>query len=203
MNSALPTVTRLRLAAVILLFCLVTALLTAPPSTRAEGGVIPIHGDFSLLDENGRAVTLKDYRGRYLLLYFGYTFCPDVCPTNLGIMAQALEMLPKPTVEKITPLFISIDPERDTVEVVKEYTDLFHPAIIGLSARAPADAMAAARSFGVFFAKDRVDPQHPMDYTVSHSSNTMLLDPLGRMLEIFPHATAPEQLVKTILKRIH
>ncbi|MBF0193670.1 MAG: SCO family protein [Magnetococcales bacterium] len=158
---------------------------------------IPIKGDFSLVDETGKRVTLKGYKGKYLLIYFGYTYCPDICPTSLGIIAQSLDGLAKKSLDKILPLFISIDPERDTVEYIKEYTDMFHPSLVGLTGSVE-EASRAAKTFGVYFAKAEINPKDKTDYSVDHSSNTYFVDPKGRIIEIFGHAPQIEEVINSI-----
>ena len=160
-----------------------------------------LKGSFSLLDENGDRKTLADYRGSYPLIFFGYTYCPDVCPTNLGIMSEALEMLPAAIVAKLQPLFISVDPERDSLEHLKDFTEVFHPALVGLTGTLE-EVAAAARTFGVYYAKAEEDPEDPEVYMVDHSANTFLLDEQGRLLAIFDHATPPKQVVKGILQHL-
>ncbi|MBF0444120.1 MAG: SCO family protein [Magnetococcales bacterium] len=158
---------------------------------------MPIKGGFSLVDETGKNVTLKGYRGQYLLIYFGYTYCPDICPTSLGIISQALDGLTKKSLDKLLPLFISIDPERDTVEYIKEYTDMFHPRLVGLTGTV-AQASRAAKTFGVYFAKAEINPEDSTDYSVDHSSNTFFIDPKGRIIEIFGHAPQVENVIKIL-----
>lgn len=187
------TARRLLLAAIGLL------LLVAAP--LPVGAATPLKGSFSLIDEEGRNVTLESYRGKFLLIYFGYTYCPDVCPTNLGIMTAVLEQLPPESVKRITPLFITIDPKRDTVEYVKDYTEIFHPNMIGLTGSAEAVA-EAARTFGVYYAVGERNEEMPEVYMVDHSSNTFFLDPQGRLLKTFDHATPPDVVIPVIEKAL-
>ncbi|MBF0379502.1 MAG: SCO family protein [Magnetococcales bacterium] len=163
---------------------------------------MPIKGGFSLVDETGKKVTLKGYRGQYLLIYFGYTYCPDICPTSLGIIAQVLDGLSKKSLNKIIPLFISIDPQRDSVEYIKEYTDMFHPRLLGLTGTV-AEASRAAKTFGVYFAKAEINPEDSTDYSVDHSSNTFFVDPQGRILEVFGHAPDIKMVRDKIEKQLN
>ncbi|MBF0454226.1 MAG: SCO family protein [Magnetococcales bacterium] len=158
---------------------------------------MPLRGSFSLVDETGKKVTLEGYRGRYLLIYFGYTYCPDICPTSLGIIGEVLDKLSPPALDKLTPLFVTVDPERDTVEHVNEYTDAFHPKLIGLTGSVE-ETNRAAKTFGVYFAKAEEDPDDPTDYLVDHSSNTFFLDPQGRIVTIFGHAPEVEEVVRNL-----
>jgi cytochrome oxidase Cu insertion factor (SCO1/SenC/PrrC family) len=187
----------------ITIFIVILAFFVAKPSLSYSGNrpPMPIKGGFSLIDETGKKVTLKGYQGQYLLIYFGYTYCPDICPTSLGIMAQALDGLSKKSLNKVLPLFISIDPERDTVEYIKEYTDMFHPRLVGLTGSV-AEAGRAAKTFGVYYAKAEIDPQDITDYSVDHSSNTFFIDPKGRILEVFGHAPQVETVIKNLEKHL-
>ena len=165
----------------------------APPPARAA----TIGGPFELVDQDGRTVTDASYRGKWLLIYFGYTHCPDACPTALNDMAQALEGLGAQRA-KVQPLFITVDPERDTPSVLKDYTAAFQADIVGLTGSA-AQIAEAARRFRVYYKRD--DATNP-DYTMSHSSVIYLMDPDGRFVTNFTHETAPNvihaKLVQTL-----
>jgi protein SCO1/2 len=121
------------------------------PSPAARPAV---GGPFALVDSEGRAVTDADFRGRFMLVYFGFTYCPDVCPTSLTYIAQALDRL-GPDADKVVPVFITVDPERDTPEQLKEYVRHFHPKLVGLTGT-PEQIAAAAKAYRVYFAKARV-----------------------------------------------
>jgi cytochrome oxidase Cu insertion factor (SCO1/SenC/PrrC family) len=181
------------------IFIAITAFFAANSGLVDAGSrqPMPIKGGFSLVDETGKKVTLKGYQGQYLLIYFGYTYCPDICPTSLGIISQALDGLSEKSLNKILPLFISIDPERDTVEYIKEYTEMFHPRLVGLTGSVE-ESSRAAKTFGVYFAKAEIDPEDSTDYSVDHSSNTFFIDPKGRIIEIFGHAPPLEKVIKTL-----
>ncbi len=186
-----------------LIFLIIMAGFATCPDMAHSGGrkPMPLKGSFALVDENGLQVTLEDYRGSFSLIFFGYTYCPDVCPTNLGIMARALNMMPEKTALKIRPLFISVDPQRDTPEHLRAFTDAFHPRLVGLTGTAEAVGRAA-RTFGVYYARVETDPENADGYLVDHSANTFFLDPQGRLLEIFDHALPPEKVVRGILKHM-
>ena len=138
-----------------------------------------IGGPFSLEDGNGRQVTDRDFRGKYMLIYFGYTFCPDVCPTTLTDMADALDRL-GPKADRLQPLFITIDPKRDTPAVVKQYAAAFSPRLIGLTG-SPEQIAQVANAYRVYYAEHRTGPG-PGDYTMDHSSILYLMGPDGRFI---------------------
>ncbi len=154
-----------------------------------------VGGPFTLVDHTGKTVTDADFRGRYLLIYFGYTYCPDVCPTTLQTMTQALDLLGEKA-ERVQPLFITVDPERDTADVLADYVTAFHPRLIGLTGAADQIARAA-KAYGVYYAK--AEPSEPdAPYLMDHSSFVYLMGPDGRYLTVFPHGTAPEDMAKTL-----
>ncbi len=148
--------------------------------SRGDGaGIGGIGGPFTLQDGDGHPVTDRDFRGRFLLVYFGYTFCPDVCPTTLNEVANALDTL-GPKADRVQPLFITVDPQRDTPAVVRDYAASFSPRIEGLTGT-PEQIAAVAREYRVYYA-----PQRPAGagdgYTVDHSSILYLMDPDGRFV---------------------
>ncbi len=145
-------------------------------SNSRGGGGLGIGGPFTLENGSGKQVTDKDFRGKYMLVYFGYTFCPDVCPTTLNAVADALDKL-GPAGAKIQPLFITVDPKRDTPEVVKQYTAAFSPRIEGLTGT-PEEIAAVAKEYRVYFAEHRTG-HGPNDYSMDHSSVLYLMSPTG------------------------
>lgn len=138
-----------------------------------------IGGPFSLIDGDGRPVTDRDYRGQYVLLYFGYTFCPDICPTTLNEVAVAMRDLGA-NAGRVRPLFITVDPERDRPQAVKEYAAAFYPRMVGLTGTV-AQVARVAREYRVSYAAHRTGPDAG-DYTVDHSSLLYLVGPDGRFL---------------------
>lgn len=132
--------------------------------------------DFSLTDHNGRARTLADFRGKVVTVFFGFTHCPDVCPTTLAEMAQVMREL-GPDAEKVQVLFITVDPERDTPEVLRQYVPAFHPSFLGLYGDADATARTA-KEFKVFYQKQ---PLPGGGYSVDHSAGTYIYDRQGRL----------------------
>ena len=143
-----------------------------------SGGNSPISigGPFTLENGSGKTVTDRDFRGKYMLVYFGYTFCPDVCPTTLNAVADAMDKL-GPAASRVQPVFITVDPKRDTPGVVKQYAAAFGPNIIGLTGT-PQEIAAAAKEYRVYYAEHRTGTG-PNDYAMDHSSVLYLMGPDG------------------------
>lgn len=145
-------------------------------------------GPFQLVDHNGKPKSDKDFRGKFMLIYFGYTYCPDICPLNLQEMAFALEALGADA-KKVQPIFISIDPGRDTPADLKEYVANFDGDFIALTG-SEAQIQAVARSYRVHRRKVILpDQETENDYLVDHSSITHLVGPDGKFRTLFPHNT--------------
>jgi cytochrome oxidase Cu insertion factor (SCO1/SenC/PrrC family) len=142
-----------------------------------------IGGAFSLTDQNGAAVTDKTYDGSYRLIYFGYTFCPDACPTELQVMAQAIEAM-GPAGDKVQPIFITIDPARDTAKQLAGYVPLFDKRLVGLTGT-PEQIAAAAKAYKVYYAKADQPGVDAKSYGMNHSSFVYLMDPKGKFLTVF------------------
>lgn len=167
-----------------------------PVPAGAGGGMqlppgISLGGPFSLTDHTGRAVTEADFAGRWLLVYFGFTWCPDVCPTELGTIVAALDAM-GPAGEQVTPVLITIDPARDTPEKLADYVVRFHPRMVGLTGT-PEQVAEVARRYRVYYA--RVNrPDQGGDYTMDHSSFTYLVGPDARVRALFRAETPPEAI---------
>ncbi len=141
-------------------------------------------GPFTLTSHRGETVTEHDFAGRYRLMYFGFTFCPDICPTDLAEMAAALDSLPAEQAERIAPIFISVDPERDTPEVLAGHMPLFSDRLIGLTGT-PEAVKQAAEAFKVYYAKQ---PTADEDfYLVDHSAFIYLMGPEGEPISLIRH----------------
>lgn len=173
--------------------------LRTPPAPEQEtaGGFIvnaDIGGTFTLTDQDGETVTQADFLGRYVLIYFGYTYCPDVCPTELGAMAAAIDMLGEAG-EQVVPVLITIDPERDTPAVLAEYVPLFHERLVGLTGT-PEQIRDVAEKYRVFYRRFE-DPGFDA-YLMDHSSYVYLLDPAGKVAAMFRYGTDPAEIAKTI-----
>ena len=169
------------------------------PLPAAGGGIqlpggITLGGAFSLTRQDGVAVTERDYAGRWLLIYFGFTYCPDVCPTELGRMADVLDAM-GPAGERVTPMLISIDPERDTPAQLADYVSRFHPRMQGLTGTAEQVA-EVARRYRVFYS--RVQRPDMSAYLMDHSSFIYLVGPDGRVRLLFRPDTAVEDMARAI-----
>lgn len=164
------------------------------PHGQLQLAETPRGGDFTLHGAQG-AVALQDYRGKVVLVYLGYTFCPDVCPTSLSLMAQAISGLEAGERERVQGIFISVDPERDTPARLKEYAPFFHPSIAGVSGSAERLA-AVARQYGASYTKQK--PNAEGQYAVDHSSVTYVIDPGGKLVASLPHGSTPEQIIAAV-----
>jgi len=149
-------------------------------SGRAEVGT-----SFTLKDPGGRSRSLADFRGKVVLLYFGYTFCPDVCPTDLMQIARALRELGKQA-SQVVPLFITLDPERDTPALLGPYVKSFHPRIVALRG-SDEETRRIARAFKVYY--ERVTPPGSSTYVIDHAAFTFILDRRGKYLSFIPPGT--------------
>ena len=155
----------------------------------------PEGGDFTLQSWRG-PVSLRDLRGKVVLIYFGYTWCPDICPTNLAIIGLALKQLTPAERERVQVLFVSVDPERDDVDRLKQFAEYFDPSILGVTGSEEAVADAARRYGAAYRRSEQGDSA--MGYMVDHSSFTYLVDPDGRLVEVLQHATPAERIVAWI-----
>jgi cytochrome oxidase Cu insertion factor (SCO1/SenC/PrrC family) len=149
----------------------------------------PIGGAFALIDQNGVRRTDTDFRGQFMLVYFGFTYCPDVCPTDLLQMGLAVDQL-GPGGDAVQPIFITVDPERDTPEHLKEYLAMFHPRFIGLSGDTAA-IKEAAKAYRVYYARAELAES---DYTIDHSAFIFLMGRKGEYLGFVPPGTSAELL---------
>jgi len=146
---------------------------------NGDAGAPVVGGPFTLVSGDGHTVTDRDFRGKYLLVYFGYTYCPDVCPTTLNAVADALDKLGS-SADRLQPLFITVDPRRDTPAVIQQYTAAFTPRLLGLTGT-PAEIAAVAKEYHVYYAEHRTGPG-PDDYSMDHSSILYLMGPDGRFI---------------------
>ncbi|MEC9369024.1 MAG: SCO family protein [Pseudomonadota bacterium] len=167
----------------------------ASQPVKLEAGSALIGGPFSLTDHTGKRVTEADFRGRFMLVTFGFTYCPDVCPTELQVMSAALEQLGD-AAAKVTPVFITVDPARDTPAQLAGYVSNFHPRLTGLTGTAE-EIKAAAKAFRIYYAQVK-DPSSAAEYTMDHSALVYLMDPDGKYLAHFPYGTKAEDMAAKI-----
>lgn len=167
-------------------------------SATSGSGTALIGGPFELVDQSGATRTEADFKGRYMLIYFGYTFCPDICPTSLLSMTRALESLEESapaTAEQIVPIFITVDPERDTVEAMKSYAAHFHPDMVALTG-SEEQVAKAAKAYRVYYAK--VEDEAASDYLMDHSSFIYLMGPDGGYVSHFAHNATPDSIAESL-----
>jgi protein SCO1 len=164
----------------------------APPEAAAQGRAL-ITSEFELVDQTGKTVRDEDLDGKWQLVFFGFTSCPDICPTTLSNVTAALEEL-GPTAEKLQPLLITVDPERDTPPVLKDYLTAFDARILGLTGT-PAQVEQALRSFRVYASKSPLDGG---DYTMDHSAFIYLMDPQGEYAAHFGPQEPLERMVEKV-----
>ncbi|MBL4612232.1 MAG: SCO family protein [Emcibacter sp.] len=170
-----------------------TTIKTAQQNNKALIG-----GPFSLINHHGKSVTNEDFRGKYMLIYFGYTFCPDICPTELQIMGQALDLVPKDVLADITPIFITVDPARDTVEIMAQYAPAFHPNMVGLTG-SDEQVKAVKKTYRVYAAPEKqAEGADPDAYMVSHTSYTYLMDRDGEYITHFKSRTDPAEMARRL-----
>ena len=181
-----------------ILLLLAASLLTAcsPPAkfNATELSGIDWGKDFALTDHNGTPRRLADFKGRAVLVFFGYTQCPDVCPTTMSNMRELMTKL-GPEAGRVQVLFVTVDPERDTPQLLAQYVPAFHPSFLGLYGDAAATA-ATAREFKIFYNKQ--SGSTPGSYTVDHTAGNYLFDPRGRLRLYVRHGETPERMAQDI-----
>jgi len=191
---------RLLLIAVAAFTAAVAAVAFWPKPERASQatGEALIGGPFALVDAEGKRRTEAEFRGKHMLVFFGFTNCPDFCPTALYTITRALEKL-GPKAEKLAPVFITVDPERDTPAQLKNYAQNFDKRIAMLTGT-PEEIAAAARAYRVYYAKRPLEKAG--EYTMDHSAYIYLLGPDGRFITHFRHAISPDDLAEALKKRL-
>jgi cytochrome oxidase Cu insertion factor (SCO1/SenC/PrrC family) len=158
----------------------------------------PIGGPFDLIDQNGRRRTDAEFRGKLLILYFGYTYCPDVCPTDLTAISSAIRLL-GPGGINVQPIFITVDPQRDTVEHLRGYVSTFHPRLIGLTG-SEHDIRRLALAYKVYYVK--VAAEHGEPYAIDHTGFIYLVGGDGKYLGFFPPGTPTDRMVEIIRQHL-
>jgi len=168
--------------------------------TVTTSGKALIGGSFELVNQDGKKVTDKDFHGKFMLIYFGYTFCPDVCPTELQVMTGALEKLGDKA-KNIQSVFVSVDPERDTPSVMKDYVSNFYPGMMGLSGT-PEQISKIAKLYRVYYSKAAEKGAAADEYSMDHSSIVYLMDRNGAFIKHFSYGTDADKLAKGLSKAI-
>jgi protein SCO1/2 len=176
-------------------------LLTTPQGGQPvqSSGTALIGGPFSLVGADGKPVTDRDFRGRYMLIFFGFTHCPDICPAELQVIAQALDQLGDKA-KNVVPVFITLDPERDTPEAMANYVKSFGGNFVGLTG-SPEAIAAAAKAYRVSYSKVE-NKDSPGDYSVDHSALVYLMDPEGRYVTHFSYGLNADQMAEKLGKLI-
>ena len=182
-----------------------------PPAAQAAADTAPagdVGGPFALTDQFGVRRTDADFRGKYMLVFFGYTFCPDVCPTTLAIEAEALDKL-GPRANAIAPIFITVDPKRDTPGKLKEYLASFdarpagaRPNFVGLTG-SDAEISKAAMSYRVYY-QAHLDGRtnNGADYSIDHTGNIYLMSPEGKFVAYYSQGILAEEMVEDLMRRL-
>lgn len=166
-----------------------------------RSGKALIGGPFKLTDQTGKKRSDSEFRGRLMLVFFGYTHCPDVCPTDLQTMSDALDLLGAAG-KKVQPIFITVDPARDTVAQLKDYAGNFHPRLLALTGT-PREIAAVAKEYRVYYARVRQSRgSDGLDYFMDHSSLTYLMGPDGSYITHFRHGISPKNMAKAIKKHL-
>ncbi len=177
-------------------------LLTEPGTTvtrlpsQAGSGTAKVGGAFELVDQSGETRTQADFAGRHMLVYFGYTYCPDVCPTSLSLMSQGLDLLEAETgslEDRVIPIFVTVDPARDDVAAMAAYAEHFHPRLVALTG-SDAQIAAAAKAYRVYYRKAE-DPS-ASEYLMDHSSFIYLMGPDGTYVSHFAHNASPQEIAE-------
>jgi protein SCO1/2 len=165
---------------------------------QTSAGEALIGGPFTLTDQHGEQVTEQDFAGRFMLIYFGYTFCPDICPTSLTVMTAALDRLPADQAAQVVPILITVDPARDTVEQLAAYAPLFHPRLVALTG-SEEQVRQAARAYRVYY---HVPEEGGDAYLVDHSTFVYLMGPDGGYRTHFAIDASPEAMAAAIGEEI-
>ena len=171
-----------------------------PPLDQAPLAGAAIGGDFTLTGEDGKPVSWSDFKGKWRVVYFGFAYCPDICPTDLQRTSKGLSLYAgehPDLASRIQPIFITIDPERDTPAVVAEFTDAFSQDLLGLTGT-PEQIAAAAKAFGVYYAKGEVNDRGA--YMMDHSNVTYLFDPEGNPVAMLPTDQGAEAVAAELAK---
>ena len=167
------------------------------PQATVTGEAL-VGGPFELTDHNGNKVTDQTYRGRMMLIYFGFTYCPDACPTALGVMSAALDKLDM-AADRVVPILITVDPERDTPQVLKDYVSNFHPAMVGLTGT-PEQIAQVAKAYRVYY--QRAPGATAEDYLMDHTLMIYLMNGEGKFVKHFSPEVTPDQIADEIRQHL-
>lgn len=159
-----------------------------------------IGGPFTLTNQDGQRVTDKDFAGKYRIVYFGYSYCPDVCPVDLQLLMQGLRLFERQdaaAAAKVQPIFITVDPARDTPEVLKTYVAAFHPRLVGLTG-SEQEIAAAAKAYAVYYRK--AENAGASEYLMDHSRQTYLMGPDGKPIALLPQDETPQAVAAELAR---
>lgn len=181
-----------------------TALYPLPVAAHEEAAdvavTLPAPAKYlTFTDHRGRAVSERDFAGKFMLVFFGYTHCPDICPTDLQVLGRAMDALGQAG-KNVQPVFISIDQERDTPKVLADYVRHFHPRLVGLTGT-KAQIAAAAKAYDVHAEKTH-DEKESSNFFINHTALTYLIGPDGNGIATFNHGTKPDEMAAVILKHL-
>jgi protein SCO1/2 len=168
------------------------------PSVETSGKAL-IGGPFALIDQTGKAVTDRDFRGKYMLVFFGFTHCPDICPAELQVMAASLDELGAKA-DEVVPIFITLDPERDTQEAMADYVKNFGQRFVGLTG-SPEAIAAAAKAYRISYSKFQEDKTQS-DYSIDHSALVYLMGKDGEYITHLPYGTPAAKMTETLRRYI-
>jgi cytochrome oxidase Cu insertion factor (SCO1/SenC/PrrC family) len=167
------------------------------PQATVTGEAL-VGGPFELTDQDGNKVTDQTYKGKLMLIYFGFTYCPDACPTALGVMSAALDKLDV-SADRVVPMMITVDPERDTPQVLKDYVSNFHPHMVGLTGT-PEQIAQVAKAYRVYYQKAAGATAE--DYQMDHTLLIYLMSGEGKFVKHFPPDATPDQIADEIRKHL-
>lgn len=168
----------------------------------SSSGTALIGGPFTLTDHRGTIRSEADFHGRYMLIFFGFTYCPDICPTTLSTVTQGLDILAESEAAKaaaVTPVFVSVDPERDTIEALADYVSHFHPSMVAMTG-SDEQVAQVAKAYRAFYRK--VFTEDAEDYLIDHSAIIYLMGPDGSYLSHFTHVTTAEEMAEGLAKLV-
>ncbi len=195
LNKAGPLEKFTLFIAVLVVLTSIVVFATRAPETAENGNYPGLGGDFSLTGING-PVSLQDHRDNVVVMMFGFTYCPDICPTGLGSMSAALNMLEEKELEQVRPMFVSVDPDRDTPQRLDEYTRYFHPRILGITGKKETIDKVVS-DYGAFYQMVPL-PDSELKYSVDHSARVYVIDKQGRLSKLLYHNSPPAELADSI-----